>query len=98
MRQQLPADAGYPLHSAEAGTIWPGDEFDAPAPVPGCVPLGRPPATDGPEPAQETPAGPSPATAQPDPAADGTGPHSATDTGRAPGRSTSSRSKKEPRP
>ena len=100
MRQRLPDDAGYPLHSPEVGEIWPGREFEAPALVPGCVsldtPSGEPPAEvtpDSAEPAQETPASPPVADDPGEPATDGTGPQEAPedtppvkDTSRAPAR------------
>lgn len=40
MRQKLPETAGYPLDVNDISrTIHPGEEFDAPHLVPGCVPV-----------------------------------------------------------
>lgn len=59
MRQQLPEDAGYPLNVNGVGPVHPGDVFDAPLPVPGCVLLdAAEDATDGAVPAQDGPADP----------------------------------------
>jgi hypothetical protein len=44
MRQRLPEDAGYPLTVADISrVVHPGEEFDAPHLVPGCVSLEPPP-------------------------------------------------------
>ncbi len=105
MRQKLPDEAGYELVSAEAGVIWPGREFGAPALVPGCVSLeppdeaGAEAARDGAGPAQGSPAGtpagegdPPPGPEAPGGAQDDAAPD---DSGRAPGRKTT-RAPKEP--
>jgi hypothetical protein len=40
VRQMLPESAGYPLMVGDIGrTIHPGEEFDCPGLVPGCVPV-----------------------------------------------------------
>jgi hypothetical protein len=43
MWQQLPQEAGYPLVVNDIGrVVGPGEKFDCPLPVPGCVPVDAP--------------------------------------------------------
>ena len=115
MRQMLPADAPGPLYVSAVGhlEVFPGQEFDAPALVPGCVSLEAPAEPESTEAgtllagatvtAEGTPEG-AMGDAEPQSGEDGTGPESADEDQPPAGvaedqsRASARRKSKEPKP